>query len=71
MSDTLVAYDEDGTSYTIHVHRSFINTDNLSGRGQPIEGLRAYRLSTGGAVNQVDARTFVIASSRTILKVKD
>lgn len=70
MSDTCVAYDEDGVSYTIHIRRSYINTDSLSGRGQPIEGLRSYHLANGGAVNLVDAETFVIVSTGKAIKIK-
>lgn len=70
MSDTFVAHDEDGISYTIHTRRTYINTGNLSGRGQPIEGLRSYHLANGGAVNQVDAETYVIVATSKRVQVK-
>jgi hypothetical protein len=67
MSDTFDAFDADGNRFVVHIRRSYLNTDTLAGPGKPIEGLRSYHLSTGGALNRIDDETFeIVATGRRV-----
>lgn len=64
--ESFVAYDDEGTSYSVVVTRSRIDTSSLDG-GDSIEGLATYRLATGGAINKLSETEYrVVATGRLI-----
>lgn len=70
MTTSIDARDDEGNRYTIHIRRSYIRTDSLTGPGAPVEGLRSYHLTNGGALNRINDEIFEIVATGKRLKLQ-
>ena len=68
--DPLIAYDDAGVPYTIHMRRSFINArtfDDPLGRS---EGRPSFHLPDGSRVNKLDKDSFQIVATGVIIRAR-